>query len=207
MLFIFDFRLGQRGFFNHRPHDGLGAAIQATVHHEFLKFGNNYRFGVKRHGGIGVLPIAQNAQPLKLPTLNGHPFFGETAAFGAKFAGRHIIFVQTLIAVLLLDFPFNRQAVAIPAGHISGVFAHHLLRAHNHVFQDFVQRMADMHIAIGVRRAVMQHEFFAALPLRAQFVIKANARPICENFGLAFGQTGLHWKVRLRQIKRFAIIT
>ena len=134
MLFIFNFRLGQRGFFNHRPHHRLGAAIQAAIHYEFLKLGNDYRLGLKRHGGVGVVPITQNAQPLKLFALNGHPFFGKAAAFGAKFAGWHIVFVEPFIAILLFDFPFNRQAVAVPAGHISGVLAHHLLRAHNHVF-------------------------------------------------------------------------
>ena len=52
----------------------------------------------------------------------------------------------------------------------------------------------------------MQHEFFAAFPLRAQFFIQANAGPICEDFGFALGQTRLHRKVRLRQVQRFAIV-
>jgi hypothetical protein len=39
------------------------------------------------------------------------------------------VLVLALGAVLLLDLPFDRQAVAVPAGHVVGVLAQHLLAA------------------------------------------------------------------------------
>ena len=162
------------------------------------------RFGVKRHGGIGF-PNRPKCPAAETAALNGHPFFGETAAFGTKFASRHIILVQTFIAVLLFDFHSSAgrgnpsrahrrrlcpSFVASAQSRLSGFCSAHGRYAHRH------WRRAGRHAA----------RIFRGPPLRAQFVIKANARPICENFGLAFGETGLHWKVRLRQIKRFAIV-
>jgi hypothetical protein len=41
---------------------------------------------------------------------------GIGAAFGAEFLDRNLILVELLLAVLLLDLPLDRQAVAIPAG-------------------------------------------------------------------------------------------
>ena len=54
--------------------------------------------------------------------------------------------------------------MAIPARHIVRIFAEHPLRARHEIFQDLVQRMADMDIAIGIGRPVMQDEFRLAPP-------------------------------------------
>ena len=128
---------------------------------EFQQLGNNRRLGLKIHGQIGIVPIGIDAQPLQLFALRINPILGISTAFGAKFNSGHFVLVQLLLAILLFNLPLNRQAVAIPAGHIRRVFAKQSLRPHNHVLQDMVQGMADMHVAIGVRRAIMQDEFLA----------------------------------------------
>ena len=58
--------------------------------------------------------------------------------------------------------PLDRQAVAVPARHIGRILAEHLLRAVDDVLQDLVQRGAEMDVAVGVGRAVVQDEFLAA---------------------------------------------
>ena len=110
------------------------------------------------HRQIGVVPVARDAKALEFGALHINPAFGKAAAFLAEIDDVHIVFVQALGAVLLFDLPFNRQAVAIPTGHIARIFAHHLLAAHHHVFQNFVQRMADVQMAVRIGRAIVQRE-------------------------------------------------
>jgi hypothetical protein len=62
-----------------------------------------------------------------------------------------------------------------------------------------VQRMADMHIAIGVRRAVMQDELFPAPARIAEFFVKALFLPFGKDRGFFLRQSGLHGEIGLRQ--------
>ena len=121
------------------------------------------------------------------------------AAFGAEFFDRNFVLVQLFLAVLLLDLPFNRQPVAIPAGHIRRVFTEQALRAADHVFQNMVQRMADVHVAIGIRRAIMQDELLPPRPRFAHFMIQVLLVPARQNARLLLRQAGLHGEIGLRQ--------
>ena len=85
--------------------------------------------------------------------------FREGPALAAEFIDRHFILAAAFFAILFFDLPFVRQAVTVPARHIIRIVPGHLLRAGNEIFQDFVERMTDMDIAVGIRRAVMEHEF------------------------------------------------
>ena len=82
----------------------------------------------------------------------------ELAAFAAKLLDRHLVLVLALLAVLLFDLPFDRQAVAVPSRHVIGVLAKHGLRSVDHILENLVQRMTDMQLAVGIGRAVMKHE-------------------------------------------------
>jgi hypothetical protein len=67
--------------------------------------------------------------------------------------------------------------VAIPAGHIDGIKTIQLAGFDDHVFQDLVDRMADVNLAIGVRWAVMQDKFGFAGTDIAQFFVNAFVFP------------------------------
>jgi hypothetical protein len=108
--------------------------------------------------------------------------------------------------VLLLDLPFDRQAVAVPARHVIGVEAEHLLALGHDVLQDLVERVPNMDVAVGVGRAVMQHEFGAALGFPAELVVEADLVPVVQDFGLALGQAGAHREFRLRQVEGLGIV-
>src|SRR3546814_3593066 len=88
---------------------------------------------------------------------------GVGAAFGAEFLDRNLVLVQLLLAILLLDLPLDGQAVAVPAGDIGRVLALQRLGADDHVLQDMVERVADVHVAIGIGRAVVEDELRAVL--------------------------------------------
>ena len=96
--------------------------------------------------------------------------------------------------------------MAVPARHIIGIEAEHLLAARHHVLEDLVERVPDMDVAVGVRRAVVQDEFLAALRGCAQLLVEVALLPARENLRLALRQAGAHREIRLRQKQRFGII-
>ena len=105
-----------------------------------------------------------------------------------------------------LDLPFDREPVTVPAGHVVGFPARHLMRADDDVLQRLVERRADVDIAVGVRGPVVQHEFGAALAALAQLAIQILARPASQNLRLLLRQTAAHGKIGLRQIESARII-
>ena len=85
------------------------------------------------HRQIWVLPFARNTEALEFGTLDINPTFSELSTFLAEIDDVHFVFVFAFFAVLLFYLPFNGQTVAIPTGDVTGIFAHHLLAAHNHI--------------------------------------------------------------------------
>ena len=206
LVVIFHLRFGKGGSLDGRPHHRLGAAIERAVHQEFLEFRRDDPLGAKIHGEIGPVPIAGDAQPLEFLALHIDPAFGEPAAFLPEIDEIQLILVEALGAVLLLDLPFDGQAMAVPARNVARVIAHHLLAAHHHVLEDLVESMADMKMPIGIGRAIMQREGRAPFRPRAQAIIDADLFPTGKPFGLAPGQARAHRKIGLRQIERVFVI-
>ena len=201
MVVILDLRLGERGLLHRRPHHRLGAQIQRPVHHELHELLGDHRLGAEIHRQIRIVPVAGDAQPLELLALDVDPAFGEFAAFRAQLVDRHVVLGLALGPVLLLDLPFDRQTVTIPARHVAAVLAHHLLRADHHVLEDLVERVADMQMPVGIGRPVMQHEGRPPL-LLAQLLIDPDRVPPRQPIRLAFGQARPHRKIGLRQEQR-----
>ena len=106
----------------------------------------------------------------------------------------------------LLDRVLDRQAVAIPAGHETGVEAGQLARLDDHVFQDVVGRVAHVQHAIGVGRAVVQHEQRRAAARDAQALVQAAVVPVLDPARLALGQVAAHRKRRVGQVEGAAVV-
>ena len=196
---------GEGRLLHGRPHHGLGALIQRAVHQKLHEFFGDDTLGMKVHRQIGFGPIASDTQPLELLALDVDPALGKFPALRPEFVDRHRVFVFALFAVLLLDLPFNREAVTIPARDIAAVMAHHLVRAHDDVLDRFVERVANMEMAIGVRRPVMERERRAAL-FFAQAVVNADLFPTRKPIGLTLGQSRTHREVGFRQVQRVFVI-
>ena len=195
VVVILDLGLGQRGLFNRRPHHGLRALIQRAVHQELHEFLGDHAFGVEIHRQIGIVPLAGDAQTFELVALDVDPALGELAAFLTEVDNVHVILVLALLAVLFLDLPFDGQTVAVPAGNIACIVAHHLVRAHDHVLDGLVQRVADMQVAVRIGGAIMQDEGLAVASCLAQAIIDADLFPPGQPFGLALGQASAHRKI------------
>ena len=168
VVLVLDLGLGQRGLLDHAPHHRLGAAIERAVGSELHQFARDLGLGRIAHGGIGMIPIADDAEPLEFLALDLEPALRIGAAFPAE---RHhrggVAEIRLGLAlgaiILLLDLPLDRKAVAVPAGHVVGIVPQHLLALGDDILEDLVQRMPDMDVAVGIRRAVMQDELGPSL--------------------------------------------
>ncbi len=143
-----------------------------------------------------MVPVAQHAEALERPSRCrsicdcANARHSARNWFASSFGAR--------AAVLLLDLQLDRQAVAVPAGDVRRVVAVHRARLHDEVFQDLVDRVADVNLAVRVRRAVVQHEARPAARDLAQLLIKAAVFPVLQHGGLAVGEVRLHREVGLR---------
>jgi hypothetical protein len=146
-----------------------------------------------------MVPIADHAEPLELGALHVDPVRGEIPALLAELDDRHLVLRLLLGSVFLLDLPFDRQAVTVPARHVDRVLAEHVLGAVHHVLQDLVERGAEMDVAVGVRRPVMQYEFGPASGDSALGTPEIDRGPAREERGLALRQIAAHREVGLWQ--------
>ena len=101
---------------------------------------------------------------------------------------------------------FDGQAVAVPAGHIRRIEAGQRFAADDDVFQDFIDGVADMDVAVGIRRAVVQDEFRAAGGFFAQFLVAFLFLPLFDPAGFAFGEVAAHGERGFVQVDGFGII-
>ncbi|MET3160875.1 hypothetical protein ABIF34_007900 [Bradyrhizobium japonicum] len=211
VVLVLDLGFRKRGLLDHAPHHRLGAAIERAVRGELHQLARDLRFGWIAHRLIGMIPVADDAEALEFLALHVDPVRRVGAALFSKRDHRGGVaevglLLALLAVVLLLDLPFDRQAVAVPAGHVVGVEAEHLLALGHDVLENLVQRVADMDVAVGVGRAVMQHEFGAALGFLAQPVVEADVVPVFQDLRLALRQAGAHREFGLRQEQGFRIV-
>ena len=195
VVLVFDFGFGEGCLFDDRPHDGLDAFIEEAVEEEFVDFAQDAGFGFAGHGGVGVGPVARDSEALKFFRLDVFPLLGKGAAFGAELEDGDFVFVEALFAIFLLDLPFDGEAVAIPARDVGRIEAEHLAAADDDVFQDFVQRVADVDVTVGVGGAVVEDEFFAYPALFAQFSEEVHLLPAGQKFGLLDRQIAAHGEI------------
>ena len=187
MVLVFDLGLGQRGLLHHAPHHRLRAAIEQAVGDELEDLAGDLRLGGIAHRRIGMVPVADDAEPLELLPLHRKPMLGIGAAFPAEGDDRLRIREVGLRLALasvefLLDLPFDREPVTVPAGNVVGFPPRHLVRAHDDVLQRLVERGADMDVAVGVRRPVVEHEFWPALAGFAQLPHRDSRAPSGPEF-------------------------
>ncbi len=173
-----------------------------------MEFRRDLGFGGEVHGGVTLVPVAQDGQALELLALDIDPFGGVFAAGLAELGGGHLVLLAALGAELFFDLPLDRQAVAIPARHVVDVVAHQELRTDDEVLEDLVQRVADMDGAVGVGRAVVQHEQGRAgrLAGATHRVEQTGLIPLLEHFRLQLGQAGTHREFGFGQEDGLAIV-
>ena len=205
VIMILNFRFSQRRLFDRRPHHGLGASVKRAVHQKLLEFLGDDAFGVMGHCQVRIGPVAGHAETLELVPLDVDPAFSEAAALLAKLDHVDRVLVASVLAILLLDLPLDREAMAVPAGDIARVLAHHLLGADHHVLQDLVQRVADMQMPVRVGRAIVEREL-RATRLAAKPVIDTDPLPSLQPARLAPRQSRPHREIRFGKVQCVLVV-
>ena len=201
---VLDLGLSKCGMAVLAPVDGLVTAIDhALVEHglEDLDVGG-VMLVIERQ--IGVVPIAEHAQATEAGLLQLDVLDSELVAKLADLSRGGL--VELLGAELLLDLMLDRLAMAVPTGDIGNLIALHHPVTVDHVLGDLVHGVADVDRAVGVRRAVVQHELLVTLVLLQNLLVDLVVLPVLESLGLGLGKTGTHGKTGLGQIHRLLVL-
>ena len=100
---------------------------------------HDVRLGLEVHGQIRVRPVADHAEADKVTALPIYLLRRVGPAGGAKLARAH---PATHLADGLFDLMLDRQAMAVPAGHIGGIEAVHGTCLDDNVLEYFVDGVA-----------------------------------------------------------------
>ncbi|MCY1366785.1 hypothetical protein D9M69_536910 [compost metagenome] len=197
---VFDLELGQRGAAVEAPVHGLQAPVHEAALDHALERAQLAGFIGEVHRLVRMVPFAQHAQALEVDHLLGDLLGGVGAALGL-----HLVAAQ-VAAELLFDGVLDRQAVAVPAGHVQRVEAFELARLGDHVLEDLVDRMTHVDLAVGVGRAVVQDELGRAVAGVAQAVVAAFVVPFLHPARFALGQVAAHREGGVGQVQRGTVI-
>ena len=198
---VFDLELGQGRATVKAPVHGFQATVNKAALDDALEGADFAGFVGEVHGAVGALPVAEHAQALEVFALLVDLFGGEGTALGL-----HVISGE-LAAMQFFDRVFDRQTMAVPAGDVLRVKARQLFRLDDHVLEDFVERVTDVQLAVGVGRAIVQDEEWCALARGAQLLVQALAVPVLSPLRLALGQVPPHREGRVGHVERGAVRT
>ena len=200
LVLVFDFRLGQGRAAVEAPVDRLEATEHETGFEDLAQHPKFIGLIARRHRHVGVVPLAEHTESEKIFFLTLDLFGGIGARFGQN------IFRCQATTELLFDLDFDRHAVAVPARDIAGIEAGHVSAFDHHVFQDLVDRVSDMDVAIGIGRPIVQHKEGPAFAESANPLVNPGLLPLRDPFRLSFGEVAAHREGRVGKIERFAIV-
>jgi hypothetical protein len=201
LVLVLDLGLGQRRTTVETPVNRLEALVEITVLEDPAERAHFVGLGLEAHGQVGVVPVAQHAEADEVLLLALDLLGSIGTAQLAHLVGGDIL------AVLLLDLVLDRQAVAVPARHVGRIETAQGLRADDDVLEDLVDRMADVDVAIGIGRAVMEHEARAAGADLADALVKPLPLPLGDPLRLAPGQIAAHRKRGIGKVQGVLVVS
>src|SRR6266436_2845100 len=199
VVFVFDFGFGERGAVVDAPVDWLAPAIDVTLLHEIEKGTGNGGFVFMAHRQIGIVPAAENAETLEIFFVLLDVAGGELPAELSEFCRRHFPFSTQLF----FHLRFDGQSVAIPSRHVRRVVPRHAPGLYDEILEDFVQAGTKMNFPSGIGRAIVQNKEGLAFSGIQDALVDVSSVPGLELPGLVLRQTGLHGKIRFRQVEGF----
>ena len=134
----------------------------------------------------------------KLFALEVDVLLGVLAAGAADADGGHF---ELLAAELLVDFDFDGEAVAVPAGDVGGVEAGHGLGFDDEVLDALIERVAEVDGTVSVGRSVVEDVLGLAFAGFADLAVEVLVEPALETGGLVLREIGLHGEGGLRQVE------
>jgi hypothetical protein len=183
----------------HRPQ----AAVDVAAFDELAKHRDDPGFVVGCHRQVRAVPVAEHAEALEFLALDGDELLRVGAAPAADVELRQL---AQLAAEILRDLVLDRHAVAVPTGDVRRQEARHGLRLHHDVLDDLVEPGAEVHVPVGVRRAIVQHVLrFAGIGVQ-NLLVEVGLAPACHDGRLTLRQIGAHREVSFGEIQCVLVI-
>jgi hypothetical protein len=198
MLFVLDFRFGERRAAVDAPVDGLLSLVDEALLDECAQGTGDRGLVLEIHREVRVIPVAENPQALELLCHDANEPFRVPAARAAEIGGAHFALLRSELAI---DLELDRQTVTVVARHVRCVESGHRARLDDEVFEDLVERRAQMDLSVRVRRAVVQHVLRRPAPAFTDEPVQVHGCPPRKRFGLAGRQIGLHREPRPGQVQ------
>ena len=195
-VFVFDFSFRQRRLAIKTPVDRFQAAVDIAFFQQLAQRAQFVGFIAVRHGQVRVVPLAQHAQADEILLLALDLHVGVGAGLFQHLGRRQVLAVQ------FFDLDLDRHAVAIPARYIRRVEAGQRARFDDHVLEDLVDGVAQVDVAIRVRRTVMQDEFRTAGGCLAHALVNFLVLPLLYPLRFALGHVAAHRERGFRHVDR-----
>src|SRR3989441_2913906 len=209
LLLVLALGLRERRFAVHTPVDGLEPLVNEPPADEAAELARDDRLVGGGHRDVGVVPVPEDAQALELVALDVDEPERVLAALAALLDGIHgaaDIHRGVVEPELLVHLVLDRQPVTVPARDEDGVEAKHRARLHDHVLEDLVEDVAQVDVAVRVRRAVVQDPERAVRGHLAQALVDPELLPPGGHLRLALREVGLHGEGRFRQVQRGFVV-
>ena len=113
--------------------------------------------------------------------------------------------IGSVLADLLHDLVLDGQTVAVPAGHELHLVPRHLPAANHQVFEDLVDEMTHVDIAVGVRRPVVENKWSCRMRLILLSLIEIYGFPPLLETRLLGQKPCAHAECGLRELQGLAI--
>ncbi len=202
-LFVLELRFGKRGAVGEAPAHRLEGLVDEVLPVDAAEGAGDLGLIREGHGRVGTVPEPADSQALELLALDADVLLSVGAAGATDLDRAHVLLLG---AELLVDLLLDRKAVAIPAGDVRRVEAHHGPASDDDVLEDLVQRMADVDVPVRVRRPVVEYEPGPPGSDPAALLLQPHRLPRGKLDGLPPREVGLHRKVRPRQVERALVV-
>ena len=200
---VFQLGLGQRGLVVDAPVNGFEVAVDHALLNQLGEDVQHAGLVLGQHGEVRVVVVGHRQQALHLGLLG----FDELAGVAlALLADLQRVELFGFLAQVLHDLVFDGQAVAVPAGGVGAVVAGHGLAAHDQVFEHLVEQVAQVDVAVGIGRAVVEDVRALGVILRAQGVVDPELGPALVAGRLVLHQVGLHGEGGLGQVEGLFVV-
>src|SRR5713226_9735284 len=141
------------------PVDGARALVNKTALDKAREQPCRLGLVMSGHGAVGIVPLAQDPEPLKVLRLPLQSVGRKLATRATDAQRRHVGFLRAELSIYV---QLDRQTMAVITRNVRRVIAHHGARLNDEVFQDLVKRGSEMDVGVCVRRAIVQDELFRA---------------------------------------------
>ena len=197
VVLVLDLGLGQRGAAVRAPVHRLLALVDEPLLDEAAQRAGDRRLVAVVHRQVRLVPVAEHAEPLEVDAHLVDEAGCVGAAGAAEVGDAHpgLLRPSSRSTFSSIGRPWQSQP-----GTYGRVEAGHRPRLDDEVLEDLVERGADVDVAVGVRRTVVQDEARGAPPGLTDARVEAVRLPARQHLRLGRRQVGAHRKVGARQV-------